>query len=299
MSSSPPSGFQTHAPPLRTIRGDRWCVISDELALELESVHCGAVVQLAKQHGWVCPVQDMPDETVVQLVLAGETPPGWPTRLSPIHYRLHAMDRSRSVVATERWMVDPSCPDLGAIAFERLLVDRLSRLPGPHDGSIVIHAESALHQRMLAGERVSVAVGVPRPRPMDSREQVELARIRANRMTKQDETMTAFLRHGGEIVEASASAIAASRGNNYPRPAAQPSQSSQSPTEEQKAVVRVVTKAVVDRVLPPSAQVSPSPEASVEPQVGPPVEPQVDPPTERHVETPRKGKLFDGWEPDF
>lgn len=193
----------------------------------------------------------------MQYVLAARPPPGWPERLSPIRYRLRAMSRTRSLGASEQWMVDPNRLDLGLGVFEKLVLDRLSRFPQPHDGSIVLHAEAAVFQQALVQTRVSVAVGIPRPRPLSPREQIRMAKVRAQETQAKDQALIAMMGRQPEVVYAAAAAIDVSGATAYPEPQAPPSPEHQANVEELKGVVRAATRAVVDRVFPAGPPSSP------------------------------------------
>lgn len=269
-----PRGVQA---PIRTHKGDRWLDVRDAITADLRPLHLGAIAGLARLHGWAGGPGEQPDELAVQRILAGQPPPGWPDRLSTIRYRLYAMDRTRSIGATEHWTVDPNRHDLGIGTFEKLARDRLSRLPQPHDGSIVIHVDAAVFQQPLAHSRLSVAVGIPRPRPLSSRDQIRMAKIRAQEVRDKDQAMIAMMGRQPDVVHAAASAIQASGANSYPDPVAPPSADQVARAEEMKTVVRVATKAVLDAVLPPGPA-TPGGGDSTEPPAG--------------------TKPFVGWDPD-
>ncbi len=275
MPPSYSSGSPTFPSPLRQYRGDRWLDVREELARDLVPLHHEALAGLARLHGWAGGPPEQGDELAVQLVLAAQPPQGWPARLSPISYRLHAIDGSGSIAANEHWTVDPNRADLGCSSFERLARDRLSRLPRPHQGSIIIHAEAALQQKLLTQGRVTVAVGIPRPRPLGSREQVELARIRAQEMRHKEETMVAMMMYQPGVVGAAASALEVARSIDFPPPTAPPPADQQAQEEEIKGLVRMGAKLVKAAAMPPQ------PAAPTEGE--PPTEP------------PAKKKLFDGW----
>ena len=263
-----PSGYGRVSTPLRAYRGDRWVDVHAEIASDLLSLHREAITGLAMLHGWAGGPPDQPDEQALQRVLAAQPPPGWPERLSPVRYRLRAMDRSRSVAATEQWTVDPNRLDLGLGVFEKLVRDRLSGLPQPLDGSIVVHAEALVHQQLLVQTRMRVAVGIPRPKPLSSRDQVEMTRIRTEHDRVQYQRMCEMMGHGGDIIQATAGAIQVSGDIDYPRPVAPPAAGQKARAEEAKAVERAATRAVMDHVLPPESAASSAGEAPVGPPAG-------------------------------
>ena len=269
---------RTVSSPIRTYRGDRWLDIRDEIARGLLPLHLEAIAGLARRHGWAGGSFRQSDEQAVQSVLAAKPPLGWPVRMSLIRYRLQAMDRTRSMGGSEHWMVDPNRLDLGLGVFEKLVRDRLARLPQPHDGSIVLHAEAAVSQQFLAQIRMSVAVGIPRPRPLSPREQIRMAKIRAQEVYEKDQTMIAMMGRQPDVVHAVTAAIEVSKTIDYPKPTAPPSPEQQARAEDLKGAVRAATKAVMDRVAAP----------------GPPSHPHSGEPAEPPVET----GLVDPWNLD-
>lgn len=252
MLSPPTARSRTLPSPLRTHRGDRWRDVSTAIALGLISLHHQAIAALATCHGWAGESDQEQKEDAVQFVLAGQPPRGWPLHLSPIRYSLTAVDSSTAIVATEHWMVDPSRIDLGVGSFDRLLRERLGGLPRPHEGSIAIHAESALHQRLLAQCRLSVAVGLPRQEPLPPKERVALAKVQTDRLRAQEQAMTAFLQSAPYIVSATATAIEASGGNSYPSPVG-PNRE-RKPTEEEMDLVRAGAQLVMDHLFSPTPE---------------------------------------------
>ena len=274
-------------------RADRWVLLAPSMKEDVESFYFAAIAKLAVSVGWhPGPLAQQP-ELAGPLVLSGHPPPGWPQQLPPIEITLHAVSRHDTMVATERWILDPDTYDLGAHANERILTDKLTRLPHPHEGALLLLAVEANHQQLLAQASLYVTVGIPRPKPLTAREQMRYTEMLGRQAERQDQRMLEMFRESPQVIASSATVI---RAMNERGPVPTPAQKPPQATPEMLAMVQAGTWTLIEYLRPLAQALLPPPQpAHPQPQLQVRQQPPRQAPPRPQLQTRRRRARFDAW----